>query len=74
MGAARRALRPLRPARYPVVQPDAAGELALYGLRPVPLWDESAVEGLGSGSTDGLEELVAFALFDGVADPLPVGA
>jgi hypothetical protein len=40
----------------------------------VPVWDESGVDGLGSGSTDGLPELVAFALFDGVADRLPVGA
>jgi hypothetical protein len=40
----------------------------------VTVWDVAGAEGLGSGSTDGLPEVVAFALFDGVADALPAGA
>ena len=39
----------------------------------MPLGDEAGVEGLGSGSTVGLLEVAAFALFDGVADRLPAG-
>jgi hypothetical protein len=46
-------------------------------LTPLPL-DVSGAEGLASGVTEGLPEVggavVVFALFDGVADALPVGA